>query len=65
MERVFSRGRLLLSHVRSRMNAKTTHAVLCVGAWSAAGFVKAEDTRVVSQMPDVEGEGDAEDPIIV
>lgn len=56
VDRVFSRGRLLLSHVRSHLNADTTRAVLCVGAWSAAGYVKTEDARAVSQLPEVEGD---------
>ncbi|PIL29407.1 hypothetical protein GSI_09459 [Ganoderma sinense ZZ0214-1] len=32
VEQVFRKGRLLLSHIRSRMNAQTMCAVLCVGA---------------------------------
>lgn len=34
VERVFSKGRILLSHVRNRLSAQTTRAVLCVGSWS-------------------------------
>ena len=54
VERVFSKGRLLLSHVRSRMNANTTRAVLCVGAWSRAGYVKAVDLRKAAQSADLD-----------
>ena len=56
VERVFSKGRLLLSHVRSRMNAQTTRAVLCVGAWSRAGYVKSADLRKAAQAADVDDE---------
>ncbi|PIL26246.1 hypothetical protein GSI_12002 [Ganoderma sinense ZZ0214-1] len=56
VERVFSKGRLLLSHVRSRMNAQTTRAVLCVGAWSRAGYVKAADLRKAAQTADLDND---------
>ncbi|KIJ09043.1 hypothetical protein PAXINDRAFT_88030, partial [Paxillus involutus ATCC 200175] len=34
VEHIFSRGQLLLSHVRSRLSAQTTRAILCLGGWS-------------------------------
>ena len=34
VERVFSQGRILLSHVRNRLAAQSTRAVLCLGSWS-------------------------------
>jgi hypothetical protein len=40
VERVFSRGHLLLPYVRNRLSAKSTRALLCLGHWSKAGFVK-------------------------
>ena len=60
VERVFSRGRLLISHVRSRLNAQTTRAVLCVGNWSLHGMVKDTDASAVAQMPDIEGDDEFE-----
>ncbi|GLB45613.1 putative hAT family C-terminal dimerisation region [Lyophyllum shimeji] len=60
VERVFSRGRLLLSHVRSRLSAQTTRALLCLGSWSLLGLVKDTDVLAVSSMNDVEGDADAE-----
>jgi hypothetical protein len=39
VERVFSRGRLLLPYVRNRLSAQSTRALLCLGYWSKAGFV--------------------------
>ncbi len=52
VERVFSRGRLLLSHTRSRLSTQTTRAVLCVGQWSVCNLVKTEDVVAVSKMED-------------
>lgn len=53
VERLFSRGRLLLSHVRSRLSVDSTRALLCLGAWSLLGLVKNEDVKRMSSMPDV------------
>ena len=55
MERVFSRGRLILSHVRSRLSAQSTRALLCLGNWSLLGYIKDSDVEAVAMMPDVEG----------
>jgi hypothetical protein len=56
IERLFSRGRLLLSHVRNRLSAQTTRALLCLGSWSLAGMVKDEDVMKVAVLNDVEGD---------
>ena len=56
VERVFSLGRLLLSHTRSRMAAQTTRALLCLGAWSKAGYVKSTDLRKTAQLLEVDGD---------
>lgn len=53
IERLFSRGRLILSHVRSRLSSQSTRALLCLGAWSRLGYVNAEDAVSVSKLPDV------------
>ncbi|KIL65169.1 hypothetical protein M378DRAFT_52957, partial [Amanita muscaria Koide BX008] len=47
VERLFSRGRILLSHLRNRMSAQTTRALLCLGSWSRLKLVKDEDVRKV------------------
>ncbi|KIK80336.1 hypothetical protein PAXRUDRAFT_125061, partial [Paxillus rubicundulus Ve08.2h10] len=56
VERLFSRGRLLLSHVRSRLSAQSTRALLCLGMWSELKIIKTEDVMKVSALPDVEGD---------
>lgn len=43
VERVFSHGRLLLSHVRSRLSVQSTRALLCLGAWIKAGIIMDND----------------------
>jgi hypothetical protein len=43
VERLFSRGRLLLSHLRNRLSAESTCALMCLGSWSLMGFIKDED----------------------
>jgi hypothetical protein len=53
VERIFSRGRLLLSHVRNRLSVETTRALLCIGLWSQLGLVKDKDIDTVASLPDV------------
>jgi hypothetical protein len=45
VERVFSQGRLLLSHVRSRLSVHSTRALLCLGIWSVLGLVRNSDVK--------------------
>ncbi|KAH9015232.1 hypothetical protein EDB85DRAFT_1875931 [Lactarius pseudohatsudake] len=45
VERVFSQGRLLLSHVRSCLSVHLTRALLCVGTWSVLGLIKDSDVK--------------------
>jgi hypothetical protein len=42
VERTFSPGRLILSHVRSHLSAQSTRALLCLGSWSLLGMVNVE-----------------------
>jgi len=55
VERLFSRGQLVLLHVRSRLSVNSTRALLCLGAWSSLGLVKNEDVKRISSMPDIDG----------
>jgi hypothetical protein len=64
VERVFSKGRLLLSHVRNRLSVQTTRALMCLGAWSKMGYVRDSDLKAVTVLPDLkedEEEGLLED----
>ena len=46
VECVFSQGRLVLSHIRSRLSVQSTRALLCLGAWCQHGLVKVQDLRL-------------------
>ena len=64
VERVFSRGRLLLSHTRSRLSAQTTRCLLCLGSWSPIGLIKDTDIRASATLPELDGEEpDVEMPV--
>ena len=58
VERTFSQGRLVLSHVRSRLCVQSTHALLCVGVWSVLGYVKDSDVKAAAVFPEVDGKED-------
>jgi hypothetical protein len=51
---LFSKGHLHLSHVRSRLMAQSTRALLCLGYWNRLNLVKMEDIVKISSLPDVE-----------
>jgi hypothetical protein len=59
---VFSKGRILLSHVRNRLSVQSTRALMCVGAWSLLGYVRDSDLKAVTVLPDLK-EGEEEDPL--
>jgi hypothetical protein len=52
VERIFSRGRILLSHIRNRLSAQSTRAILCLGSWSLLGLIKDKDIFDVTKMPE-------------
>lgn len=58
MERVFSQGRLVLSHVRNGLSVQSTRALMCLGAWSRMGLVKDKDVMEAARLPDVNGSED-------
>src|ERR1700678_2118643 len=62
VERVFSKGRILLSHVRNRLSVQSTRALICLGAWSLMGYVKDSDVKAVTVLPDLK-EGEDEEPL--
>ena len=55
VERVFSKGRLVLSHVRNGLSVQSTRALLCLGAWSRMGLVKDKDVMEAVRLPDING----------
>jgi len=56
VERTFSQGRLVLSHVRSRLSVQSTRALLCLGVWSLMGYVKDSDVVAVTALAELDGD---------
>ena len=51
VERVFSQGRIVLSHLRNRLSVMSTRAVMCLGVWSCLGYVKDSDIKAAVTLP--------------
>ena len=47
VERIFSQGRLLLSHICSWLSVQSTCALMCLGVWSKLGYITDSDVKVV------------------
>lgn len=62
VERMFSQGRLLLSHLRNRLEGQTTRALLCLGEWSQLKLIDPKDLKRTGQLPDVEDNEEEELP---
>lgn len=56
MERVFSGGRLLLTHTRSALSSESTRAVLCLHQWSEIDLVRDDDLEVAARLEELDGE---------
>lgn len=57
VERLFSWGRIILSHMRNSLDPQTFHAMLCLGEWLDAGVIRYEDLKgVIGGLPDVNEE---------
>lgn len=55
VERVFSKGRLVLSHIRNGLSVQSTRASMCLGNWSRMGLVMDKDVMEATKLPDVSG----------
>jgi hypothetical protein len=59
---VFSRGRILLSHIRNRLEANTVRKIMCLGAWFNAGFVTVQNIRdAIASNPAEDSDNDGAD----
>jgi hypothetical protein len=56
VERAFSKGRLLLSHIRNRLSVQSTRALMCLGVWSLLGYVHDNDIKEVTALEELVGE---------
>ena len=61
VERVFSQGRIVLSHLRSRLSVQSTRALMCLGAWSLLGFVNDSDIKAIVRLPEIPANTKEED----
>ena len=55
---MFSQGRLLLSHIHSRLSVQSTHVLMCLGVWSLLGFVKDSDVKAVVVLLELHADED-------
>jgi hypothetical protein len=55
VERTFSKGRLLLSHLRNRLSVQSTRALMCLGVWSLQGYVQDTDINKVTALEEIVG----------
>lgn len=46
VERLFSRGRVILNHMRNSLDPRMFCAMLCLGEWIGAGVIQYEDLKV-------------------
>jgi hypothetical protein len=53
---MFSKGRILLSHLRSHLSVQSTCALMCLGVWSKMGYVKDTDVKSAAVLLEVDGE---------
>lgn len=59
VERCFSRGRIILNHLRNRLSAQSTRALMCLHYWSKAGLVRDGDVlKVVAETDAIAGDVD-------
>ncbi|GBE88185.1 hypothetical protein SCP_1204160 [Sparassis crispa] len=58
VERLFSKGRLLLPHICNGLSAQSIRALLCLGEWSRLGFVQVADILAVTLGLEGKGEDD-------
>ncbi|KIK04005.1 hypothetical protein K443DRAFT_93961 [Laccaria amethystina LaAM-08-1] len=56
VERVFSKGRLVLSHIRNRLTVASTRALMCLCAWSKLNLVRTADIKAAAVLPDIVGD---------
>ena len=61
VERVFSQGWLLLSHIQTRLSVQSTCALMCLGVWSILDYVKDSDVKAVVVLPELQADEQEEE----
>jgi hypothetical protein len=41
-----------MSHIRNQLSPDSSRALLCLGAWTRAGYVEASDLKHAASQPD-------------
>jgi hypothetical protein len=59
---VFSKGQILLSHLRNHLLVQSTQALMCLGTWSLMGYVWDGDVKSVTMLPELK-EDKEEEPL--
>ena len=59
VERLFSRGRLLLPYIRNRLSAESVRALLCLGDWARLDLINDDELLHVTaeKEPDEDEDG--------
>jgi len=60
VEHIFSRGRLVLSHICNQLSSQSTQALLCLGLWSLQDLVVDSDVLAITTLKEVEGDENVE-----
>ncbi len=60
VERAFSKGRIVITHLRNRLAPQTTRSLLCLQSWSPLGLIKHSDVIVTAKLAEIEGDDDVE-----
>ena len=53
VKQVFSQGHIVLSHLCNRLSVQSTHALMCLGAWSLLGYVRDSDIKAIVTLPEL------------
>ena len=53
VERVFSKGCLVLSHICNRLTIASMRVLTCLGAWRKLDVVRDSDIKFVAMLPDI------------
>jgi hypothetical protein len=56
VECTFSKGCILLSHLRNRLSVESTRALICLGTWSSLGYVRDSDMKAETLRPVIDEE---------
>lgn len=62
VERMFSEGQILLSHLHNCLSVQLTWALMCLGAWSLMGYVWDSNVKAVTMLPELK-EDEEEEPL--